>query len=67
MLVAISVTKYGHVVFYNTEYRDLSKIICKTCRKNCEFAEYKKNLVKEAILNFIDGVLNGNPSAMDVI
>jgi chlorophyllase len=62
----LNVSKYGHVDFYNAEYRDLSKVMCETCRKNCDFSEYK-NLVKEAILNFIDGVLNGSPLALDII
>jgi hypothetical protein len=56
----LNVTKYGHVDFYNAEYRDLSKMMCETCKKNCDFAEYKI-LVKDAILNFIDGVFNGKP------
>lgn len=62
----INVTKYGHIDFFNNEYRDLATIACATCKKDCNFSQYR-TLVKEAILSFIDAILYRDGASLNVI
>lgn len=62
----LNVSKYGHADFLNLEYRDMAGLVCATCKKDCNYAEYRE-LVKEAILNFIDAMLNKNAASLAVI
>lgn len=41
----LNVTKYGHIDFFDNKYRDLSTIACASCKKDCDFAQYR-TLVK---------------------
>lgn len=62
----LNVSKYGHADFLNNEYRDVAGAVCATCRKDCNFGDYRTT-VKEAILSFIDAILYGNSIALAVI
>lgn len=62
----LNVSKYGHADFLNLEYRDMAGLVCAACKKDCNYAEYRE-LVKEAILNFINAMLNKNAASLAVI
>lgn len=62
----LNVSKYGHADFLNVEWRDFAGLVCATCRKDCNYAEFR-GLVKEAIVNFINGILSKNPVSIAII
>lgn len=62
----LDISKYGHADFFNNEYRLLAAAICKTCTHNCNFSEYR-TLIKDVIVNFAKGVLNGDKNAFKFI
>jgi len=37
----LNVSKYGHIDFYNNEYRDIGRTVCASCHKDCNFADYR--------------------------
>lgn len=59
----LNVSKYGHADFLNLEYRDIAGLVCATCSKNCDYAQYR-NLVKDTILGFYDGIINKNATSI---
>ncbi len=62
----LNVSKYGHADFLNVEWRDLAGLVCATCHKECNYAEFRE-LVKEAIVNFINGILYKNQASLGII
>ena len=62
----LNASKYGHVDFFEAEYRAVSSTICATCTKDCDFPKYR-TFVKEAILSFSDAILNKDPHALSFI
>lgn len=62
----LNVSKYGHVDFFNNEYRDVFGINCAQCSKNCNFNDYRIT-VKEAILSFIDAILFKSDVALNIL
>ena len=62
----LNVTKYGHIDFFDNQYRDLTTIACASCKKDCNFAQYR-TLVKQVILSFIDAILYKDTISLQVI
>ena len=62
----LNVSKYGHVDFLNLEYRDVAGLVCATCLRVCDYARYR-NLVKDTILEFYDGIINKNATSIENI
>lgn len=62
----LNISKYGHADFLNIEYKDLAGLVCATCKKDCNYSQYRQ-LVKEAILNFANGILNKNETSLSII
>ena len=52
--------------FLDDAYRKAGTMMCSTCTKNCNFAEYRK-YVKEIILSFIDAILYKDKLALSYI
>ncbi len=62
----LNVTKYGHLDFLDTEYREIGKLMCSSCKSNCDYAAYR-TLLKEAVLSFYDAMINSSPIALKII
>ena len=62
----INATKYGHIDFYDDQYRMLSTMMCSTCTKDCDFPQYR-TFMKEMILSFCDAILNKDSLALEYI
>lgn len=62
----LNVSKYGHADFLNVEWRDAAGLVCATCHQSCNYAEYRE-LVKEAILNFINAIFYKNAASLAII
>ena len=62
----INATKYGHIDFYDDEYRKISTAMCSTCTKDCDFPTYR-TFVKEMILSFCDAILKKDALALKII
>ena len=62
----LNASKYGHVDFFDVEYRDVAVFMCATCSKDCEFATYR-TFVKEMILSFTDAILYKDKLALSYI
>lgn len=62
----LNVSKYGHVDFFNNEYRDVFGINCATCHKDCTYSDYRTT-IKEAVLSFIDTIFFQSQVAKKII
>lgn len=49
----LNVSKYGHIDFLNNEIREMTSFLCPTCKKDCNFGQYR-TLVKEAAILYSD-------------
>lgn len=61
--------KYGHLDFYNSPCGVLGNLVCPSCLgilPGCNADEYRKN-IRDAVVNFYDGILNKDVSALKVI
>lgn len=62
----LNISKYGHVDFWNNEYRRAGELICSTCKGNCNFTEYRE-LIKQVILSFTYAIFDGDDCALNYI
>ena len=61
-----NVTKYGHIDFYDDQFRTLSTMMCSTCTKDCDFPAYR-TFIKEMFLSFSDAIFKQDELALKYI
>ena len=59
----INASKYGHIDFYDDRARDMSKMVCVTCKQHCNFPEYRQ-MVSDALHAFAQGILHNDRNAL---
>ena len=62
----INATDYGHIDFYDDDYRKLSTMMCSTCKSNCDFPKYR-TFIKEMVLSFCDAIFKKDALALNYI
>ena len=62
----LNASKYGHIDFFDDNYRGMGAMMCSSCKKHCDFGGYR-SFIKDVILAFLDGILNKNPNSLNKV